>query len=358
MDYNSLDHKKKLQWLEKSEWYLWILSLLIIATYAVCIVIIAQPESWHNAFEGMLRSTFIILLAGLIILTALLCTYVFHKERIIKRLRKQLITDVRVKEMAYLLKQYQDSQEELKNTSLQLIQTEKLKSLGELTAGVAHELNQPLNTIKIICQSLLRDMEKNQFEIKNLPQDLKDVSDMVNRMAEIIDHMRVFTRRAENSSVEVFSVSQPIIGIFKLLGQQLAVHNIAVVQDLQPDLPNVKANQSRIEQVLMNLISNARSAVEEFRKDDRKIEIRTYLRQKSGDKAQKVIIEVKDNGGGIPVEIQKRIFEPFFTTKRPGKGTGLGLSVSKKMIEEYHGKLELESTPGEGTAFRIVLPVA
>lgn len=353
---DKLNHKKKLQGLERSEWYLWMLSFLILGIYAVCIVIVAQPESWHETFKGLLRSTFIILLSGLLILTVLLCTYIIHREKVIKRVRKELIAEVQVKEMSKLLKQYEESQDELKNTSLQLIQNEKLKALGELTAGVAHELNQPLNTIKIICQSLLRDVEKNHLDLQSLPQDLKDVTGLVNRMAEIIDHMRVFTRRAESSSLEIFSIKQPIEGVFKLLGQQLAVHNIAVVQDLNPDLPNVKANQSKIEQVLMNLISNARSAVEEFREKDRRIELKAYVRQNTKGTGQKVILEIKDNGGGIPEEIQKKVFEPFFTTKRPGKGTGLGLSVSKKIIEEYHGTLELESTPGEETIFRIVLP--
>jgi C4-dicarboxylate-specific signal transduction histidine kinase len=356
MNYESLEHKKKLKWLERNEWYLWTLSFLVLGIYALCIVIIAQPESWQDAFKGVLRSTFLILLAGLLILTILLCIYIIHREKVIKKLRRELIAEVQLQDMSQLLKQYQESQEELKNTSLQMIQNEKLKALGELTAGVAHELNQPLNTIKIICQSLQRDMVKGNIDLKSLPQDLKDIADLINRMAEIIDHMRVFTRRTENSSLEVFSVNQPIEGVFKLLGQQLAVHNIKVVQQLHPNLPSVKANSGRIEQVLINLIGNARSAVEEFRENDRMIEIKTYLRESPANKTKMVVTEVKDNGGGIPDEIQKRIFEPFFTTKRPGKGTGLGLSVSKKILEEYQGTIEVESIQGEGSTFRVILP--
>jgi len=251
-----------------------------------------------------------------------------------------------------LVKELENSNRELKDATLQLVQAEKLTALGELTAGVAHELNQPLNGIKIISQSVLRDIEKNRFEQENIGKDMSDIVDLVNRMAEIIDHMRVFTRHTEGMPEEMIDVNTVVEGPLKLMGQQLKNHNIDLMMELAPDLPKFKGDSIRLEQVIMNLITNARGAVESCGREKMKIEIRTY----QNNSQQEVVAEVKDNGGGIPDDIREKIFQPFFTTKEPGKGTGLGLSVSSKIIEEHKGRIEVESEVGEGTTFRVILP--
>ena len=235
-----------------------------------------------------------------------------------------------------------------------MIQSEKLASLGELTAGVVHELNQPLNGIKIISQSLLKDIERKELEEKDLEHDLNDVVNQVNKMSDIIDHMRIFTRRSEGMPMEKIEVNSIIEGVFKFLGQQLKNHNIDVREELSSDLPQVVGDPIRLEQVFLNLVSNARNAVESTGKEHMKIEARTYAINTNGYSS--VVIEVKDNGNGISEELRGKIFQPFFTTKDPGKGTGLGLSVSNKIIEEHKGKMELNSTVGEGSIFRVILP--
>ena len=257
---------------------------------------------------------------------------------------------------------------ELKEATVQLVQSEKLSALGELTAGVAHELNQPLNGIKIICQSILRDIQTDRFEEEDLEQDLNDVVNQVNKMAEIIDHMRIYTRRAEGMPKEMIDVNSVIEGALKFLGQQLKSHNIEVVKELSPDLPPVIGDVIRLEQVVMNLITNARNAVESSGKEHKSIEIRTYqidnqlettnpAVQEATHAFGLAVLEVTDNGVGIPEDLKKKIFQPFFTTKEPGKGTGLGLSVVSKIIEEHNGTIELSSQVGEGTTFRVILPI-
>ena len=242
---------------------------------------------------------------------------------------------------------------ELQESTMQLIQAEKLGALGELTASVAHELKQPLNSIKIISQAILRDIEKKRFDEQGARDDLPEIIHQVDKMAEIIDHMRVFTRRPIDVPNEMVDFNRVIGDALKFVGQQLKDHNIDIVMELDSDLPKVLGDSVRLEQVVVNLINNARYAVEKNGKEEKRIEVRTG----KGSDGQTVSVEVKDNGIGIPEEAKKKIFQPFFTTKEPGKGTGLGLSVSKKILDEHKGTLEFSSNAGEGALFRLLMPV-
>ena len=242
---------------------------------------------------------------------------------------------------------------ELKESAAQLIQSEKLSALGELTAGVAHELNQPLNVMKIICQSILRDIKKDRFEKGNVEQDLPEIINQINKMAEIIDHMRIFSRRTEGSTKEKININTILENALKFSGQQIKDHNIELIKELSSDLPEIMGNPLQLEQVFLNLIINARNVLEEGKKNNKTILIKSFM----GDRQKSIMVEIKDNGRGIPPEVKNKIFQPFYTTKAPGKGTGLGLSISNKIIEEHIGKIEVESEVGEGTTFRIILPV-
>lgn len=239
--------------------------------------------------------------------------------------------------------------QQLKDTTAHLVHTERMTALGELTAGIAHELNQPLNNIKIICQDILRDINKDRLEIDTLPQSVGDVVGQINKMAKIIDHMRIFTRRPNVTYKEEFSVNRIIENTFMLIGEQLRVHNIEVIKDLETNLPSIVGNPIGLEQVFTNLLINARDAVES-RGSGQLIEIKSSL------KDEQIIVSFKNNGGSIPLTIRNQIFEPFFTTKEPGKGTGLGLSISKKLLEEHGGKLVLEDGEEGWAEFTIILP--
>ena len=280
--------------------------------------------------------------------------HILAKEReTIDRLNKEVAERKKAEEkIKQMFKELEKANKELKESTVQLIQSAKLTALGELTAGIAHELNQPINVAKIICQSILKDIQRDTFDKNEVQQDLPEIVTQMNKMAEIIDHMRIFTRRTEGESSETIDLNVIVSEAFKFLGQQLKDHNIEVINDFGLDLPKVLGDPVRLEQVLMNLITNAKHALEDCQKENKTLSVRTFCRD-----GRKVIVEVKDNGIGIPEELKEKVLQPFFTTKDPGKGTGLGLSVSNKIIEEHQGSIEIDSRVGEGTAFRVVLPV-
>ncbi|MBF0106249.1 MAG: GHKL domain-containing protein [Deltaproteobacteria bacterium] len=241
---------------------------------------------------------------------------------------------------------------ELKEITDQFIQAAKLTAMGELTAGVAHELMQPLNVVKIICQSMLKDIEKDRFDMQDCKNDLPEIVTQMNRMSDIIDHMRVYTRKTTGTAMEPVNINTSIQNVFKILGQQLRNHSIEVTKILQEDLLAIKGNPIRVEQVLVNIINNAAHALEEV---NGKKQLKITTAQLS---PAEIVIEIKDNGPGIPDALKEKIMQPFFTTKKAGKGTGLGLSVSSKIIEEHKGRIEVHTAEGGGALFRIVLPVA
>ena len=252
-----------------------------------------------------------------------------------------------------ITEKFNNADQKLKDFTAQLIQTEKMAAIGEITAGVAHELKQPLNVMKIICQSIMKDIEKQRFDMESTKQDLPELLNQMNRMTQIIDHMRVFSKRTVGTAIEDLNINETIDAVFVFVGQQLLNHNVAIVKQYGEKLPKVKGDPIRLEQAFMNIITNARQALMSCGKKEMKIEIKTYLSQDQ----KNMIAEIKDNGPGIPVEIREKIFESFFTTKESGEGAGLGLSTAKKIIEEHGGRIEVESALGEWSNFRVILPV-
>jgi PAS domain S-box-containing protein len=232
-----------------------------------------------------------------------------------------------------------------KVTEKQLIQSEKLIVIGTLAAGVAHELNQPLMVIRGYTQILLSNYQ-NDPELKD---SLKRIEGQTTRMMKIIQHLRDFSRGSTGMK-EPLSINQIIENAFTLLNQQLKAHNIEVIKELAQDLPQIKADANQLEQVIINLIVNARDALDQKGGG----EIKVVSRFKSPDKVE---ILFSDTGIGMPPHIKNRIFEPFFTTKEAGKGTGLGLSISYRIIKDHGGDISVTSTEGKGTTFILTFPV-
>jgi PAS domain S-box-containing protein len=240
----------------------------------------------------------------------------------------------------------------------QLIQASKMTTLGTMAAGMAHEINQPLNVIQI-CADFFLKMIKKGMPIKN--EDLKsmanDISSNVQRATGIIKHMRDFARQSDVVKTKV-NINDPIKDVFKVLGHQLKVHQIELKLDLDPELPTIMAEHNRLEQVFINLVTNAVDAMdkkgEELGKQEweRRLEIRSFYED------DQVKVTVADTGTGIPKEIVDKIFEPFFTTKEVGKGTGLGVSISYGIVKDYNGAIEIKSEVGKGTTFNLRFPVS
>jgi len=238
----------------------------------------------------------------------------------------------------------------LKETTSQLIQAEKLSSLGGLTAGIAHEMSQPLNVIDIIAQKIVRKLRRNKIDNDTLKTELKNISGQVNKMAVIVDQMRIYARKTDSLYKESIYVSKLVTNSFIFMEEQLRVHGIDVIKNLKNAEFKIFVDHIRLEQVLINVIINARYAVEKSSKKIKQIEVGAY---KSDDQA---VIYIKDNGIGIPDNVKDKIFDPFFTTKDVGQGTGLGLHIAHRIIEEHNGRIEFISEENKGTEFKIFLP--
>jgi PAS domain S-box-containing protein len=252
----------------------------------------------------------------------------------------------------------QKSYDDLKNLQTQLVQSGKLASIGELAAGVAHELNQPLMVIRGTAQLIERAARKGGLTPEALPTQLEPIDRNTKRMTRIINHLRNFSRQSEMEFTPV-EINHVIEECFLLIGEQLKLRDIVVERDLAPDLPKIRGDANQLEQVIVNLLGNSRDAVTEAREKAAaegrearpgRIVIITRLVKNT------VEVLIRDTGGGIPADKISRIFDPFFTTKAAGRGTGLGLSISYGIIKDHEGEIEVAATGPEGTTMRLLLP--
>lgn len=254
----------------------------------------------------------------------------------------------------HMVNAVQQSQEELKQAEAQLIQSSKLASLGTLASGVAHELNQPLAIIRAIAQQNLETLDSMSTPqlVHVLREDLQIIHRQTVRMSQIIQHLRAFSRKPREV-FEPVNLSEVAQNALILLREQLRQHGISLVENYAPDLPPVMGEANSLEQIVINLLTNARDALENCPDGQITIETCTY------DDGKRVYAElrVRDNGAGVPPEIQSQIFDPFFTTKDPNKGTGLGLAISLEIAQKHSGTLLLGNTE-QGAEFTVRIPIA
>jgi two-component system NtrC family sensor kinase len=234
---------------------------------------------------------------------------------------------------------------ELKKHEDQLIQSRKMAAIGNLTAGIAHELNNPLNNISLTTEALIDEFDEWDREAKL--KMLWTISAQVDRAGATVANLLDFTRRDE-SSFEELSLNELISRTVKLVANEISLHDIDLVLDLNDNLPMVTGSVHNLQQVFLNLFLNAIQAMP----DKGRLLIKSYTENNS------VQIDVGDTGCGIPAENLDKIFDPFFTTKEVGRGTGLGLSVSYGIIKKHRGRLTVKSEVGRGSTFSIILPVA
>lgn len=251
-------------------------------------------------------------------------------------------------ERAQLLQEAERREQELREKQAQLVQSAKLASLGELTTGVAHELNNPLNNINLILGNLIDQVNLQPIDQEGLLLPLKLAMAQVQKASTIINHLRAFGRMAPTER-EPVSLNEVLKSTIDLMREQLRLKNIDLTTTLSSSNPFVLGNRIQLEQVFLNLLTNARDAVDSRQK--KAVLLRSDVRGKS------VEVTFQDSGIGISSENLTRIFDPFFTTKAVGEGTGLGLSISYGIIKEHQGHISVQSRQGEGSTFHIMLPL-
>ena len=231
----------------------------------------------------------------------------------------------------------------LRDTRARLLQTEKLSALGEFISGITHELNSPL-TIMIGYAEMLGDSVADPTQ----RADIQGIAEAARRCHKIVQNLLSFARQhpVERSLLDLNALLTGSVGF---LYHELRTGNIDVQQDLDPALPRVLADPHQLQQVLLNLINNARQAIGDARGRGR-------IRLATSAHGDRVRIEVSDDGPGMSPEVLARVFDPFFTTKPVGKGTGLGLSVSFGIVREHGGEITARGAPGQGAVFTIELP--
>ncbi len=238
--------------------------------------------------------------------------------------------------------------ERLRQSQQAIERQEKLSSLGVLAAGVAHEIRNPLTSmrVRLFTQQQLLKPGTEEFE------DNVFLADEIARLEKIVKDFLVFARPAEPELV-VLKATQPLRELRPLMEPGLARSGVTLHEEFQAD-PPIRVDAAQLKQVLINLIKNAAEAMP----DGGTIHLRTRLERRGlGPRATSVaLLEVTDTGPGIPPDVQRRLFDPFFTTKPTG--TGLGLSIAARIVEKHGGTLEFSTTPARGTTFRLVLPVA
>jgi len=249
-----------------------------------------------------------------------------------------------------VVRQLELSDREMDRLNSQLIQQDKLAALGKMAAGIAHEINNPLAVIGEKAgwmRDLLQEEQlKESIHLDEFNKSLNKIDEHVDRARKITHHMLGFARRMEPHLDDV-EINKVLDQTLELLQNHARINNIKIEKAYADHLPVIASDQSQLQQVMLNLINNAVDAIG----SDGLIRIATGLQNSH------LVIQVSDNGPGIPKEIQRRIFDPFFSTKAPGKGTGLGLSISYHIIDKMGGSLSCESTEAVGTTFTVKLPV-
>jgi two-component system NtrC family sensor kinase len=248
------------------------------------------------------------------------------------------------------VKRLKEADERTNSLNAQLMQSDKLAALGKMAAGVAHEINNPLAVILQKTgwmEDLLAEEDfqksKNAEEFKT---SIRKIEEHVERARKVVHNMLGYARRMEPrlEDVDVNDTVKQTIGI---LANYARINNIDIRTELNPDLPIIAGDQAQLQQVFLNLISNAIDAIGK----------EGWIRVKSVRSGEEILVSVTDNGPGIAEEMQRKVFDPFFTTKSAGKGTGLGLWISYSIMEKMGGKISLNSKVGEGSTFVVQIPI-
>ncbi len=247
----------------------------------------------------------------------------------------------------------QQAYDELKRLQEQLVQSEKMASIGQIAAGVAHEINNPISGIMVYMRILADDLEKNELDNKQAIKYLNDSQHELRRCSNIIKSLLDFSRQSHPKLSHV-ALGEILAETFSILGHKARLQDIEVIQDIDPGFPGVRADPDQLMQVFLNLILNAIQAMPQ----GGRLTISAVMADDKGglNKSSRIArIDIEDTGCGISEENIGKLFTPFFTTKDKGEGVGLGLAVVYGIIKRHGGNILVESSPGKGTTFSIFL---
>jgi histidine kinase len=233
----------------------------------------------------------------------------------------------------------------------QLVHSTRLAEMGEMAAGVAHELNQPLTGIKNFARNAAYMLDEGVGNIEEVKENLRLISSQVDRASKIINQMRELARRTERH-VGPVDINNTLRESLEFVTPQMKLSAVEVSFEFAPNLPEVVGDRIRLEQVFLNLLTNARQAMEET--SERRLRVTTRYEP---DAACPVVVEVVDTGKGFAPDVAERLFQPFFSTKKASHGTGLGLSISLSIIKDHKGTIEAIGAEGSGATFIVRLPV-
>jgi signal transduction histidine kinase len=319
-------------------------------------IMMSQPKSsvlepvahFKTLFSLMILLTFLIvcLLSGVLIRKNLVPMEILRKgtERIANGEFGASVNIQSGDEFENLGKAFNHMSQKLREGRAMLVQSAKMGAVGQMAAGIVHEIGQPLTSISGLMELSL--MEKTPEALQKRLQMMKGEME---RLTGIISRFKNFARLTEGKMTPV-SLNEVVDSIHGLLQHQLQMKRITFSINKAEALPKITGDKNSLQQVLINLIINAADALEEKRREKPSIQVKTFLSDSI------VYVSVQDNGPGIPKEIQDHIFEPFFTTKKGGKGTGLGLAIIDSILHQHKAKIALETEAGKGTKFTISFP--
>jgi C4-dicarboxylate-specific signal transduction histidine kinase len=248
-----------------------------------------------------------------------------------------------------ILEETERSERSLSQEQARLLQTAKLASIAELASGVAHELNNPLNNIGLFAGNLIEHVKAGSSTATDLIPALRNIMEQVQKGSQIVKSLRTFAGQSPGPHTSV-NLNGLVESSVVLLKQELLAHHIDLRMQLSQDELIVQGDRLQLQQVVTNLLTNARDAVVSSA-----TKVITIMTSRHLEQAR---LSIEDTGIGIPIDVQDRIFDPFFTTKDAGKGTGLGLPVSYGIIKAHQGRIWCESTPEKGSTFSLELPLA
>ncbi|MBL4584975.1 MAG: AAA family ATPase [Pseudomonadales bacterium] len=248
--------------------------------------------------------------------------------------------------------------QELQRKQLELTHAGRLASMGELATGIAHELGQPLQIIQVASRIIQEECASDAFDQAELIPFAKDIIEQVDRASGIVRNMRAYGRNDDNLIIESIDIVEPFNQSMVFFIEQFRQHQIELKLHIEEDLPHVLVSPQKFQQIVVNLLSNARHAVDSKLKTNlhdyqKKIDARLYL----SDDNNAVILEVQDNGVGMNDRTRLKCMDPFFTTKKVGEGTGLGLSIVHGLIDEFNFSITVTSEAGIGSLFQVTMPV-